>query len=215
MSSPDETLSALGLEHLIDGRGFKPDPTQALIDPMGMRVVYATPELTRSLRFILERESAGAWNEVIKSSGRAGGEQLGKNMDRALARLGQPMLSALPLEACLVLIERYFAAHGWGVLKLDLSDAAEHGLVVARLDGSYFAEVLADVNGFVDSLPAGILQGFIEYISGQSLACEEIACVRGGAPRCTFVITAQERLDPVRPLIGQQSAEEILNRLKS
>jgi predicted hydrocarbon binding protein len=152
---------------------------------------------------------------VFKSSGRSAGEQLGQHLDRELVRLGQPALSALPLEACLVLVERYFAAQGWGVLQLDLSDAAEHGLVIARLEHSYFVEALADVEGFVDPLAAGFLRGFVEYISGQPLGCEEIGCARAGAPRCVFVITAEERLAAVIPLIGREAAEEILNRLKT
>lgn len=215
MSSPEEILSALGLDHLIGNRPFRSDAAGALIDPLGVRVVCAPPEMMRSFRFIFERESPGAWSEVFRTSGRAAGEYLGQHLDRELARLGQPTLSALPLETCVILIERYFAVQGWGILKLDLSDAADHGLVIARLEHSSFAEALSDVNGLVDPLAAGLLQGFIEYISGQSLGCEEIACVRTGAPRCTFVITAQERLDPVIPLVGRQTAEEIITRLKS
>ncbi len=215
MSASDETLAALGLDHLIDNRGFLPDPTGVLLDPTGIRVVCAAPGFLRSFRLILEKESAGAWKTVLKASGRACGENIARHLDGELSRLGKPALSGLPLEACLVLIERYFALHGWGLVKLDLTDAAEHGLVVAWLEHSCFVEALADVDDFVDPLAAGVLQGFLEYISGEALGCEEIACVRRGAPRCAFVVTAQERLDAVGPLLGREPADAILARLKT
>lgn len=215
MPSSDPTLAALGIDHLVENHRFSPDPAGALLDPAGIRLVCASPDFLRSFRLILEKESAGAWKTVLKASGRACGENIASHLDAELTRLGKPALSALPLEACLVLIERYFALHGWGLVKLDLSDAAEHGLVVAWLEHSCFAEALSDVEDFVDPLAAGVLQGFLEYISGQPLGCEEIACVRRGASRCTFVVTAQERLDTIVPYLGREPADAILARLKT
>src|SRR6185436_14623513 len=116
--------------------------------------------------------------------------RIAQHLDTELSRLGHPALGALPLEACLVLLERRLAALGWGQLKLDLAEAAEHGVVVATLEHSAFAEALADVTDFADPLLAGVLSGFFEHVSGQALGCEEIACVRRGAPACQFVITA-------------------------
>jgi len=174
-----------------------------------------TRELLRSLRFVIEKDSAGTWKTVLKASGRACGKSIAAHLDAELTRHAQPALGALPLETCLVLIERCFVLHGWGRVQLDLTDAATHGLVVARLEHSAFVEALAEVNDFVDPLPAGVLQGFFEHISGEPLGCEEIACVRRDAPLCTFVVTAQERLDAVAPLFGRESADAILARLKS
>ncbi len=111
-------------------------------------------------------------------------------------------------------MEHHFAAHGWGHLKLDLADAAEHGFVVARLKHSYFVETLTDVDDFVDPVLAGMLQGFFEHFSGQTLGCEEIACAGRGADQCTFVLTDPERLATITPLIGREGAEALLARLR-
>lgn len=216
MSSPEEILSSLGIESLVAAAGFNPDPASGVVtDPAGARVAGAGPELLRSLQFVLEQERPGAWVATLKTSGFRCGRKIGESLDAALAALGKPALAAQPIEGCLVLIEHYFATHGWGRLTLDLSGAADHGIVLAHLEHSCFAAALSDPRVFADPLVAGLLQGFFEYISGQVLGCEEIACARRGAPHCVFVITAPERLGAVVSFIGYETADAILNRLRA
>jgi len=216
MPPPDDPASASGLDRLFDPAAFPADAvTGTATDPTGARIVYASPEFTRSVHHVLLREKPGAWREILSRAGRSCGRELAVSLDRESARLGLPMLGELPLETSMGFLERTFNAQGWGVLKVDLSEAPEHGLVIAYLAHSYFAEVLSEVYDFVDAYPAGLLQGFFEHISGEQLGCLEIACVRRGAPRCTFVITATERLDAVAPLLGRETAETVLARLKA
>lgn len=216
MPPPDDNAPASGLDRLFDPHAFTADAATGVVtDPAGARVAYASHEFTRAVHHVLLREKSGVWRDVLARTGRACGRDLALGLDRESARLGQPTLGELPLESSMSFLERTFTAHGWGVLKVDLSDAPEHGLVIAHLTHSYFVEVLSDVNDFVDAFPAGLLQGFFEHISGEQLGCLEIACVRRGAPRCTFVITATERLDIVEPLRGRETAEAIIARLKA
>jgi predicted hydrocarbon binding protein len=216
MPPPDPTSPAAALDRLFDPRAFRTDAAAGLVtDPAGSRVIYAPHEFTRALHHILLKEKSGVWRDALARTGRACGRDLALGLDRESTRLGLPALAELPLETCLGFLERSFAAHGWGVLKVDLADAPDHGLVTAHLTHSFFAEVLADTNDFADPFPAGLLQGFFEFISGEELGCIEIACVRRGAPRCTFVITATERLATVAPFLGRDTAEAILARLKA
>jgi hypothetical protein len=216
MPNSEEILSSLGLEQLIAAGGFTRDETGGVMaNPAGARVVCVGPELLRSLHLVLDHERTGAWTAVLKTAGFASGKKIAANLDAELAGLGKPALAALPIEGCLVFIEHYFAVHGWGRLTLDLTDAAQHGVVLARLEQSVFAGALQDPKLFADPLLAGILQGFFEHISGQVLGCEEIACARRGAPHCIFVITAPERLGSIISFVGYESAEAILNRLRA
>ena len=210
----DDILVSLGLDPLIAAESFGRDGAGRLVDPAGARVVLAAAESVRGFHRVLASEEPGAWSAAMKAGGHGCGQKIAARLDATLTALGQPVLSGLPLEACLALLEHQFAAHGWGRLKLDLTDAAEHGIVVARIEHSYFVETLAHVDDFVDPMLAGILQGFFEHFSGQTLGCEEIACARQGAAHCTFVLTDPERLALIVPLIGREDADALLARLR-
>lgn len=207
-------LSSLGIDPRIAGEPFTRDAAGHLVDPAGSRVVLVGAETTRGFRSVLEAEKPGSWSVAMKVAGLSCGVKIATGLDAALTRLGKPALAALPFEACLALFEHSFAAYGWGRLKIDLLDAAAHGFVVARLEHSYSVETLPDVDGFVDAMLAGILQGFFGHISGQNLGCEEVACARNGSPHCVFVITAPERLATIMPQIGLESEDALLARLR-
>ncbi len=214
-TSADAILGPLGLAPLLSAPPFVAGEDDRWTDATGTRLGFLSPEHLRGLHRVLTAARPGAWPETMQACGVACGRQLAANLDHAVATLGQPALSALPLEACLCLLEHTFALRGWGRLELDLTEAATHGLVVAHLAHSAFVETLAEADAFVDAVPAGILQGFFEHISGQTLGCEEIACARRGAPRCTFVLTAPERLARITPHLGRESAEALLARLRA
>ena len=204
------------LDRLFDGRAFGHDAPAGIAEtPACERIVFATPSFMRSFHLVLQAEKPGAWSSACARAGTATGRKIATGLDTELARLGEPALAALPLETSLAYIERYFSSHGWGRLQLDLSDAPEHGIVIGRLQQSYFVAALHDVDDFTDPLLAGILQGFFEHVSGQELGCIEIACARRGDPHCTFVITAPERLASIAPLLGSASAETIIDKLKA
>lgn len=181
---------------------------------VGARPAGLTPEFLAALHHVLEHAQPGAWGGTLKRIGRAGGAQAAVAIDARLATQLRPALAALPLETALEFLQQHFLAHGWGRLALDLSLAPQHGLVLAQLEHSYAAEVLTDATGCVDAFAAGVLQGYFEYISGDTLDCAEIACVRRGAPRSTFVVTTAERLQPLLPLIGRETADAIIARLR-
>lgn len=201
---------------LFEGRGPRLDAASGVaVVPDGSRVVYAAAPFLRATHSVFNTDKAGAWSARFHTGGTAAGQTFATAVDRELTRLGQPLLTDQPLDACFALAARHFTAQGWGVLTPDLSDAAEHGLVVARLRHSGFVAALGQGDDFADALPAGFLQGFLEYVSGQPLGCLELGCARAGAPHCTFVITSAERLDPIRPLLGLKAADELIALLKS
>jgi len=203
-------------DRLFEGRGLAHDPSAGTTHgPDGTRVVHTATEFFQAAHLVLHASQPGVWEKLLQAGGVTAGKHFGHSLDRELARLGEPVLADQPLEVCLALAERHFASQGWGLLASDLSDAPEHGLVVARLRQSPFVEAIGATGRFADALPAGFLQGFLEHISAQPLGCMEIACASDGAPHCTFVITSAERLAPVAPLLGQTSPEDIIAQLKA
>jgi predicted hydrocarbon binding protein len=196
------------------------DPHRPLSAPLltsgdGMRVAGSGGEMVRALRFVLEAERAGTWSQVLKQAGIATGKAFAMNLDARFSAAGNLSLASMPLAACLEFLVRHVVEQGWGQLAIDASGATEQGLVVARLGQSFAAEALNNSKQPADPLLAGMLQGYFEHVTGQALACEEIACMSQGAPHCTFVLATPDRLQPILPFIGRESAEEILARLRT
>jgi predicted hydrocarbon binding protein len=199
-----------------DGRGSRHDATAGIAQvPDGSRVIFAPPQLLSALHTVLAGESAEAWQKTHLAAGVETGRAFGTAVDRELAARSQPTLADQPLDACLAVVERHFAAQGWGLLASDISLAPEHGIVIAQLKQSAVVAALGAGADFVDATSGGFLQGFLEHVSGQSLGCLEIGCARAGALHCTFVITSADRLDPVAPLVGRANPDEIIAKLKS
>lgn len=215
MPLPEESSVSAEFDGLFAARALgRADAAGVLATIGGARMVGLPQNFTHAFRHVLQAEKAGAWPRALSRCGTAQGRKIAEAFDRELSAAGQPALGELPLESCVSLIERHFAAQGWGALKLDLADAATHGLVLARLEHSYFVEALPDADHFTDALLAGLLQGFFEHVSGQQLVCAEIGCARRGQPHCTFVIAAAELLTPVIPLVGRSPPDAILAKLR-
>lgn len=190
-------------------------PAVVLHDSHGRRVVAAASELMRSLRFVFERERADSWAPIMKSMGRACGKALGVDEDAALAAAGRPALAAQSLEASLAVLQSKFTEYGWGVLAVDVSGAADFGLIIGRLEHSWFATSFADGTFFTDPFPAGVILGYFEHITGQVLDGAELACAGRGAPHCIFAVTTPDRLALIAGAITHESAEQLIARLKA
>lgn len=215
MQSPDSILTQLNLERFFSETRLVYDLEAGTVkNPGAERIIYVSADLMRGIHLALVEETADAWKIIFRNCGRTWGKRVASHLDKGLVNAGRDAQANLPLAAYIAFIEAYFAEHGWGVLKIDLAHA-ERGLVVARLNHSYFVNVLSDVDDFVDPLLAGILQGFIEHVSGAELGCSEIACVRKGAPECVFAVTAPSRLDRVESMLGVSPTDEIITALKS
>ena len=214
MQTSDTLLDRLNLERFFSETRLVYDLEAGTVKhPGAERIIYVSADLMRGIHQALVEETADAWKIIFRNCGRTWGKRVASRLDTSLAKAGATAQAALPLDHYLAFIEAYFAEHGWGRLRLDLSHVAQ-GLVIARLQNSYFVDVLADVDDFVDPLLAGILQGFIEHVSGADLGCLEIACARKGAPACVFAVTAAPRLDKIEALVGQNSADDIIAALR-
>lgn len=214
MSVSSPLLTSLGLGHVLADGAVHRGADGTLFAATGHAAAGLSADAIRSLRLVLERERPGSSRHVLHACGHAEGRACAHRLDAHLTAAGKPNLAGLPLEAALALLSRTFAAEGWGLLTLDLALAADHGLVLAALEHSAFAEALPGTNDFVDAVPAGFLKAFFEHLTGQALTCEEIACRSRGAPYCRFVITAAARLAPVLPFIGREPADTIIARLR-
>lgn len=188
-------------------------PPNIITTDDGMRVVGAGGGMMRAAQFVFEAERPKSWTPVLKQTGAAAARSFATSLDARLSAAGNLSLASLPLDACLEFLVRHVVENGWGRLAIDTSRATESGVVVASLGQSLEDVAEARREEFGHPLLAGMLQGYFEYVTGQSLRCEEIACMRKGAPHCTFVLTTPDRLQPVASFIGRESPSQIIARL--
>jgi hypothetical protein len=213
MPASTDVLSSLGLDALVANTGYVPSSSGTLSTPAGTRAGLAGRETLQALRHVIEQERDTAWPILLKATGQACGRRLATDLEVQLAGLGKPALAALPLEACLGLFGHHLALNGWGTATLDLSHAAEHAFVIARVEDGFVRQVPGDGTNAPDVFMAGIFQAFFEHVTGQSIACEEIGWQSRGSGPETFVIATQDRLAPVQARIGHDSADEIVRQL--
>ncbi len=99
----DNLLASLGLGELIADDPFGRDEAGRIVDPTGARVILAAAESARGFHRVLATEEPGAWSAAMKAGGYGSGQKTAARLDATLSGMGKPMLSALPIEACLSL----------------------------------------------------------------------------------------------------------------
>jgi uncharacterized protein len=215
MTTSTDLVASLDLERFFGHEANRYDLLAGTAyNAAGSRVIYLSADIIKGIHQALLDETGPAWRLILKNCGILWGRRVAQHLERELGLMFNTTPSDLQVADYLRLVESYFSAHGWGVLKLDLSRAESHGVIVASLDESLFAEVLDTETARVDFLVAGILHSLFTHISGQELDCQEIASTRAGAPRGLFVITATKRLDALESRIEQgEPAEQLLAAL--
>jgi len=215
MTTSTDIASALDLERFFSHEANRYDLLAGTAyNAAGSRVIYLSADVVKGIHQALLNETGPAWRLILKNCGILWGRRVAQNLERELGLMFNANPGELPVAEYLRLLESYFSAHGWGLLKLDLSRAESHGVITASLENSLFSEVLDDETARVDFLVAGILRSLFAHISGQEVDCQEIASSRAGAPHGLFVITATARLDKLEERIeGGESSAQILEAL--
>jgi predicted hydrocarbon binding protein len=215
MTTSTDLISALDLERFFGHESNRYDLAAGTAwNAAGGRVIYLVSDVVRGIHQALLHEAGPAWRLILKNCGTLWGRRVARHLERELGLMFNTTPGDLPVAEYIRLVEGYFSAHGWGLLRLDLSRAEPHGIITAKLENSLFSEVLEEETGRVDFLVAGILRSLFTHISGQDLDCQEIASARAGAPHGIFVITAAKRLDPLEERIEKgDPADQILAAL--
>jgi predicted hydrocarbon binding protein len=215
MTSSSDIISALDLDRFFSHEAYRYDLTKGTAyNAAGSRMIYLSADVVQGIHQALFNETGPAWRLILKNCGVLWGRRVALHLEREIRLMFNVNPADFPVAEYLSLLERYFSAHGWGLLTLDISKAESHGIITASLENSLFSEVLNEETSRVDFLVSGILRSLFTHIAGHELDCQEIASTRSGAPCGLFVITASERLDAVEDSIEKgDSANQILDSL--
>ncbi|MBH1969838.1 hypothetical protein FK216_01340 [Moraxellaceae bacterium AER2_44_116] len=206
-----QTLVSQVYEQLFGDIGQQFDLYEGVIvSRANTRIVYLSADIIKGIHEALSYEAGDAWRIILKNCGTRWGKRIASTFDKELRSIANRRLDALTVTEYIELLESYFSLHGWGRLTINLSYAEQHGIIQCTLGHSIFSVVLAQVEGAVNCLIEGMLQGIFSTISQNDLLCLEIVgSTQLSPPENTFLITGRERLDALSPQIesGMKTAD--------
>ncbi len=165
-----------------------------VFSPAQVRIIYLSEDIIRGIYDALVFEAGEAWTVIMTTCGQLWGQRVTSSLKRELMTLDRP-LDSLTVDHYIALLEGYFSHHGWGRLTFDLARAETLGVVQAKLQQSLFRQSLDHVEGPVDYMVAGMLQGLFGAISQQTLQAVEFLDARTHTSE--FLISAPERMEPL------------------
>ena len=177
------------------------------------RRIYITGETLYGVYKALFNETGDAWKIILKGCGADWGKKVLERLDRELSARTQKNTSEITVTDFCGFVEQFFAYYGWGVMKVDLSDAEHAGIVRCTLRNSLMAEAVKDVSGPVDFIVTGMLQAIFSRIAGTDLDCVQVSCQRSAdGSVCEFLVSAPERIEN---LAGQGSVDDAIAQLRA
>lgn len=217
MKTSESIIQTLDLDRFFDESSCRYDLKDGTSHSSGgTRIVYLPEDAIVGIHSALVEETGPAWKLILKNCGVLWGQRVAKNLDRELGLLFNTSQADLPILEFIRMAENYFASHGWGHVKFDLSHTPTHGFIHVTMQNSLFAAVLEQEVEPVDSMLAGVFASLINAHTDCEIDAIEIACTRAGASQCEFIITASERIEKIEDdLEAGKSSTEIMDSLKA
>ena len=144
----------------------------------------STPTLHR-LRAAANRALGDSAFSELREAGYAGGAPVYRAFLEWAASEGAESVGELELGEFSDLLEKFFAAAGWGTLRLrPLADV----LAIVEIDDCWEAKDTKGSETPTCYITTGALTGFLEQIASYPMAALEYRCKSCGDERCEFVI---------------------------
>lgn len=192
-------------------------------DELERRVVDAPAPFFAALRATCDRLAPETWQLFATEWGVQWGRRTAVDLEASVLESGGHSLRDLPMREVARLVSTYLAERGWGSTSFDFTLTTE-GLLVIELERSALAESAprpprtgsAQNDDLACHIVAGCLSGLLSSVAGRRLAAREVACVAGGASRCSIVLVAHERRSAIDAALadGSRGVESIRAALR-
>jgi photoactive yellow protein len=206
-SFPVEMLAA-------EQRDLAPDEDRqgVLRDELERRIVDAPAPFFAALRATCDRLAPESWHLFATEWGVQWGRRTAVDLEASVLESGGRSLREISMREVAQLVAAYLSERGWGAPSFDFALTTE-GLLVVHVDRSALAEAAprpprrsdAPRDDLACHIVAGCLSGILSSVAGRRLAAREVACVAGGAERCSIVLVAHERRAAVDAALGEGS----------
>lgn len=142
----------------------------------------------------LKEECGPAADEVLRSCGRTFGRMWTRRLLADLSDFYGTDASSMPLALFQGCLTEALAAHGWGIVHLDLQ-AADVGIVAASVENAPYASLAKEEEDRpCDALLGGFLAGILSELAKEDLDVVQTECEALGASASTFVISRIDRI---------------------
>jgi photoactive yellow protein len=217
-SFPVEMLAALQ-------RDLAPDEERqgVLRDELERRIVDAPAPFFAALRATCDRLAPESWQLFATEWGVQWGRRTAVDLEASVLERGGRSLREIPMREVAHLVAAYLSERGWGAPSFDFALTVE-GLLVVDVDRSALAEEAprptrngsSKRDDLACHIVAGCLSGILSSVAGRRLAAREVACVAGGADRCSIILVAHERRASVDAALaeGMRGVESIRAALR-
>jgi len=195
-------------------RDLAPDEARrgVLRDELERRVVDAPAPFFAALRATCDRLAPETWQLFATDWGVQWGRRTAVDLEASALESGGRSLREMPMSEVARLVSAYLSERGWGSPSFDFALTTE-GLLVVDLERSALAEATPRTlrpnqtpdDDLACHIVAGCIAGILTSVAGRRLAAREVACVAGGAPRCSIVVVAHERRAAIDAAIGEGS----------
>ncbi len=181
-----------------------------LRDDRQRRFVDAPAPLFAALRVTCDRLAPETWSIFASEWGVQWGRRAAVDLEASALEERGRSLRELPMREVAGLVSAYFAERGWGSPSFDFA-AVPEGVLVVDVARSALAEAAprptrnAGGSDLTCHLLAGCLGGVLSAVADRRLAAREVACVAGGAPRCSIVVVAHARRAAVEAALAEGS----------
>lgn len=188
------------------------DRQGVLRDELERRVVDAPAPFFAALRATCDRLAPETWQLFATEWGVQWGRRTAVDLEASVLESGGRSLREISMREVARLVTAYLSERGWGAPSFDFALTTQ-GLLVVTLERSALAEAAprpprrddAPRDDLACHIVAGCLAGILSSVAGRRLAAREVACVAGGADRCSIVLVAHERRAAVDAALGKGS----------
>lgn len=186
-----------------------------LMSQTNTRLLVLPEELVTGFHQALEYEAGRAFSIIAYTCGKKWGLYTTKRWEKEWRTFYQ----MAPHEADFAFFEAWlqacFVFHGWGRIEMDFSMERD-GLLQYHLTDSVLAALNTSLEEpYVCGLFTGLLAHATGWLCGRELDALEIACVKNGAERCSFVVAAPEVIGEMRQMqMDGANAQRLLQAMR-
>lgn len=173
----------------------------ALLPLMTARTVALPVEFLTALHGAVDDSRQALTSDAVRDAGYHAGAAMYDRFSAWLSARGEYGPESLEDERFGALVSEFFAACGWGELKITTLSGA-----VVAIDAAQWCEADGGAGGCLVS--TGLLSGFFGCLAGAPIAVLEVECRAAGEERCRFLLGSGDVLGYVHEAMGRGIAYE-------